>query len=263
MPIKYLSQRAAQAIDVELMAPGGGGFAFEQLVELGNESKDKGLGDPGAMEPETSVLSDNAMASYGEDIYRHVINSIFPISAGFSVAQAITKEYHQDKYPRIAVFSGPGNNGLDGLVAARHLTHFGYQPKIYYPKRADKPTNNGLMRQCTELDIPFVDTPEAGLQDSDLVVDAIFGFSFTGEVRQPFASAIEALKKTRLPIVSGNLNNAGFEPSMLVSLTAPKEGVKHFKGIHYLGGRFISKGMEKKWDLNLPQYPGTDQCVKL
>lgn len=30
------------------------------------------------------------------------------------------------------------------------------------------------------------------------------GFSFTGEVRQPFVSAIEALKGTRLPIVSGN-----------------------------------------------------------
>ncbi|KAF9207037.1 hypothetical protein BGZ49_001316 [Haplosporangium sp. Z 27] len=205
--IKYLSQRAAQAIDVELMSPTGGGFSFEQLVEL----------------------------------------------AGFSVAQAVSKEFSKDDYPRIVVFSGPGNNGLDGLVAARHLCHFGYQPKVYYPKRPDKPVNNGLMRQCTELDIPFVETLESGLNESDLVVDAIFGFSFSGEVRQPFVSAIQALKDTKLPIVSvdipsawdvekGNLNNTGFQPTMLVSLTAPKEGVKDFKGLyHYLGGRFISK----------------------
>ncbi|KAF9950556.1 NAD(P)H-hydrate epimerase [Mortierella alpina] len=222
-------KRAAQAIDVELMSPSGGGFVFEQLVEL----------------------------------------------AGLSVAQAITKEYSKDSYPRITVFSGPGNNGLDGLVAARHLSHFGYKPKVYYPKRQDKPINNGLLKQCTELDIPFVDTPESGLQDSDLVVDAIFGFSFSGEVRQPFVSAIEALKKTKLPIVSvdipsawdvekGNLNGAGFQPTMLVSLTAPKEGAKDFQGrYHYLGGRFISTKMSVKWGLNLPHYPGTDQCVRL
>ncbi|KAF9109941.1 NAD(P)H-hydrate epimerase, partial [Mortierella sp. AM989] len=188
------------------MSPTGGGFNFEQLVEL----------------------------------------------AGFSVAQAISKEYSKDDYSRVVVFSGPGNNGLDGLVAARHLSHFGYQPKIYYPKRPDKPVNKSLMKQCTELDIPFVETPESGLLESDLVVDAIFGFSFSGEVRQPFISAIQALKDTRLPIISvdipsawdvekGNVKGSGFQPAMLVSLTAPKEGARSFEGLHhYLGGRFIS-----------------------
>ncbi|KAK3827383.1 MAG: YjeF N-terminal domain-containing protein [Linnemannia gamsii] len=229
MSIKYLTQRAAQAIDVELMSPAGGGFSFEQLVEL----------------------------------------------AGFSVAQAITKEYSKESYPRIVVFSGPGNNGLDGLVAARHLSHFGYQPKVYYPKRPDKPVNQGLMKQCMELEIPFVDSPESGLRDSDLIVDAIFGFSFSGEVRQPFVSAIQALKDTNIPIVSvdipsawdvekGNIRGEGFQPSMLVSLTAPKEGAKDFSGkCHYLGGRFISRKMEEKWGLHLPHFPGTDQCVRL
>ncbi|KAF9120124.1 NAD(P)H-hydrate epimerase [Mortierella sp. 14UC] len=227
--IKYLTQRAAQAIDVELMSPAGGGFSFEQLVEL----------------------------------------------AGFSVAQAITKEYSKESYPRVVVFSGPGNNGLDGLVAARHLSHFGYRPKVYYPKRSDKPVNQGIMKQCTELEIPFVDSPETGLRDSDLVVDAIFGFSFSGEVRQPFVSAIQALKETNIPIVSvdipsawdvekGNVRGEGLQPSMLVSLTAPKEGAKDFSGKHhYLGGRFISRKMEQKWGLHLPQFPGTDQCVRL
>ncbi|KAG0040529.1 hypothetical protein BGZ82_001855 [Podila clonocystis] len=218
MSLKYLSQKAAQAIDVELMSPTGGGFSLEQLVEL----------------------------------------------AGLSVAQAVTKVYTKEQYPRIMVLSGPGNNGLDGLVAARHLSHFGYQPRIYYPKRPDKAVIKGLVAQCEDLEIPFVDSPEHGLQDSDLVLDAIFGFSFTGEVRQPFVSAIEVLKGTRLPIVSGNVNGAGFQPSMLVSLTAPKQGAMHFTGSHhYLGGRFISRKMDHKWGLNLPLFPGTDQCVRL
>lgn len=41
-----------------------------------------------------------------------------------------------NKGKRILVACGPGNNGGDGLVAARHLFHYGYQPTIYYPKQS-------------------------------------------------------------------------------------------------------------------------------
>jgi NAD(P)H-hydrate repair Nnr-like enzyme with NAD(P)H-hydrate epimerase domain len=34
------------------------------------------------------------------------------------------------------------------------------------------------MKQCMALDLPFVDNPESGLHDSDLIVDAIFGKAF-------------------------------------------------------------------------------------
>jgi NAD(P)H-hydrate repair Nnr-like enzyme with NAD(P)H-hydrate epimerase domain len=31
-----------------------------------------------------------------------------------------------------------GNNGGDGLVAARSLCHFGFKPMLYYPKQPEK-----------------------------------------------------------------------------------------------------------------------------
>ncbi|KAG5459204.1 MAG: hypothetical protein BJ554DRAFT_420 [Olpidium bornovanus] len=60
----------------------------------------------------------------------------------------------------------------------------------------------------------------------------------------------QALKKTKVPIVSvdipsgwdveeGNIGDRSFEPSVLVSLTAPKLGTKSFSGKHWLGGRFV------------------------
>ncbi|CAG8644310.1 8358_t:CDS:2, partial [Paraglomus occultum] len=54
-----------------------------------------------------------------------------------------------------------------------------------------------------------------------------------------------------------------FVPSLLISLTAPKLGVRDFKGTHYLGGRFVSPALAEKFNLNLPPYPGTEQVVDI
>jgi NAD(P)H-hydrate epimerase len=43
--------------------------------------------------------------------------------AGLSVACAVQKEY-------VLIICGPGNNGGDGLVAARHLAHFGFEAAL-------------------------------------------------------------------------------------------------------------------------------------
>ncbi|KAJ3129545.1 NAD(P)H-hydrate epimerase [Nowakowskiella sp. JEL0407] len=191
--------------------------------------------------------------------------------AGFSVAQAITKVYPSEKYNRVLVCAGPGNNGGDGLVAARHLSHFGYSPRILYPKRSEKQLFKNLVTQCTLLNIPFGESITEELKQSDLVLDAIFGFSFSGNIRSPFDQIIDELKNTEIPIVSvdipsgwdvekGNPGN-GINPAMLVSLTAPKLGAKDFKGHHYLGGRFIPPDLANKWELDLPKYPGTEQVV--
>eukprot|EP00877_Chromochloris_zofingiensis_P011471 jgi/Chrzof1/6578/Cz19g01210.t1 len=52
--------------------------------------------------------------------------------AGLSVASATYEEFRKDTHPRVLVVSGPGNNGGDGLVAGRHLYHFGYEVKVMY-----------------------------------------------------------------------------------------------------------------------------------
>ena len=50
--------------------------------------------------------------------------------AGLSVACSLASEYPAASHPRILVVAGPGNNGGDGLVAARHLFHFGYSVQV-------------------------------------------------------------------------------------------------------------------------------------
>ena len=36
-----------------------------------------------------------------------------------------------------------------------------------------------------------------------------------------------------------------FEPEALISLTVPKQGVKEYKGRHWLGGRFVPESAAK------------------
>ena len=76
--------------------------------------------------------------------------------AGLSVASAITKEYSAAESPNVLIVAGPGNNGGDGLVAARHLVHFQYNPTILYPKRGKKDLFVNLVAQCESLGVPFL-----------------------------------------------------------------------------------------------------------
>ena len=111
------------------------------------------------------------------------------------------------------------------------------------------------------MDIPTFPAPDASqaestlstaLASSDVVLDAIFGFSFQPPVRAPFDAALSLLARADIPIVSvdipsgwdverGDAAELGLRPDVLVSLTAPKEGVRAFTGRHFLGGRFVSR----------------------
>lgn len=230
MSLKYLNQEQATNIDVELFNEYR--FSVDQLMEL----------------------------------------------AGLSCAHAIAKSFPEIQGQRILVCCGPGNNGGDGLVCARHLSLLGYDPVIFYPKRTEKPLYQNLVTQCVQMGLPFLEqTPTQDEMDRSfkLVVDALFGFSFKPPVRSQFVDIISRISQTPLPIASvdvpsgwdvehGDINELGLKPELLISLTAPKLCAMKFQGkFHYLGGRFVPIDLAAKYQLNLPEYPGTDTCVKL
>ncbi|KAJ3882520.1 YjeF N-terminal domain-like protein [Lentinula edodes] len=233
MSIKYLTAKLAQQIDEELMNQAGA-FSIDQLMEL----------------------------------------------AGLACAQALARVYDKKMYPNVLVCCGPGNQGGDGLVAARHLGMFGYTPTIFMPKPGSKEIYQRLKSQCDNMKIKTIPPSEDisllrdALSSSNVILDAIFGFSFKGPIRAPFDTTLPLLTDSHLPIVSvdipsgwdveeGKIERIGLQSDVLVSLTAPKLGVRSFNGRHFLGGRFIPKTLEEKYQLNLPEYPGSDQIVEL
>uniref|UniRef100_A0A7S4CGZ0 NAD(P)H-hydrate epimerase n=1 Tax=Eutreptiella gymnastica TaxID=73025 RepID=A0A7S4CGZ0_9EUGL len=191
--------------------------------------------------------------------------------AGLSVACAVQKQYTPCK---LCIVCGPGNNGGDGLVAARHLCHFGFTVTIVYPKATTKELYLNLLNQCRDLAIPVLEQlPDLQTAGFELLMDAIFGFSFKGAPRAPFDSVLSALKATKIPIVSVDIPSGwavdeghpqdSLQPRMLVSLTCPKLCAKDYKGVHYVGGRFISPAFAQAHGLVLANYSGAEQCVRI
>jgi len=181
------------------------------------------------------------------------------------------------KSPRILVACGPGNNGGDGLVAARHLHHFGYKPSVYFPKQSKNELYERLRKQLEQLRVPFVKDFEAHVKESDFIIDAIFGFSFSGEVREPFPAVINALAESKVPVLavdapsSWNIETGppddgpgkDYQPDALISLTAPKPLVKWFKGRHFVGGRFVGREVAERYGFDVPPFQGSEQVVEV
>ena len=111
--------------------------------------------------------------------------------AGLSVAQAVDLHFPSARGP-VLVACGPGNNGGDGLVAARHLALFGWSPTVVLPKpSSSQPFLAKLRMQLGAMEIPVLDGLPGTAAEIDraypVVVDAIFGFSFKpGTLRPPF-----------------------------------------------------------------------------
>ena len=115
------------------------------------------------------------------------------------------------------------------------------------------------------------------LDSIDYVIDSIFGFSFSGEVREPFPAIIKALEETKIPVLAVDVPSSWdvekgppesgpgkkYMPTALISLTAPKPAAKFFKGRHFVGGRFLSQDMAEKYGVNVPPYKGYEQILEI
>ncbi|HET7271394.1 MAG TPA: NAD(P)H-hydrate dehydratase [Rubrobacter sp.] len=100
---------------------------------------------------------------------------------------------------RALVVSGGGNNGGDGFVIARELHRSGVEVAVLATKseyEGDPATNLEVLRN---LDVRLVDPEDldAELGVADLVVDALLGTGFSGEVREKEAGIIEKMNSAQ------------------------------------------------------------------
>ncbi|MDP3028122.1 MAG: NAD(P)H-hydrate dehydratase [Deltaproteobacteria bacterium] len=139
---------------------------------------------------------------------------VFMENAGRGAAETILRAMPELKDgQKVAIFSGPGNNGGDGFVIARWLAERGVLVTVYILTSPEKLKGDALINYkiITHLNIPVIavhnDQEWAGYQDQTasenvLFIDAIFGTGLKGEVRGVMATVINWLNGLRKPVWS-------------------------------------------------------------
>jgi ADP-dependent NAD(P)H-hydrate dehydratase / NAD(P)H-hydrate epimerase len=124
--------------------------------------------------------------------------------AGVEMARAAIDYFGLLEGRRVLVVAGGGNNGGDGFVIARELYLAGAEVAVFATKdeyEGDAEVNRDVLGN---LNVRFVgsDGFEDELRGADLIVDALLGTGFQGEVREKEADIIEQINASGAAVVA-------------------------------------------------------------
>ena len=192
---------------------------------------------------------------------RHAISTLgIPAFALMELAGAGAAAEIVSRWPvagrSVRVLCGPGNNGGDGCVVARHLANQGADVKVYrFPGRTkaspESVMNLEILRKMYVFlvdvtDHETLDAIAGDLEEADILVDALFG---TGLDRAPTGLAAEAIRvmneangiRVALDIPSGLHADTGMpqgetvRADLTVTFGAPKIGLYTSPGFEWAG----------------------------
>jgi len=160
-------------------------------------------------------------------------------NAGRAVAEVVAQRLGPTEGQPVLVLVGPGNNGGDGLVAARYLKDMGHQPVLYiWQRNVDEDEN---FRLTEEREIPCVwagkDRRRSRLRDmlmsTSAVVDSLLGTGVSRPIKGVLAdilAAVASARQERAPVNVGTLvsvngipvpNSAALASPLLVAVDVP------------------------------------------
>ncbi len=171
-------------------------------------------------------------------------------NAALRVVETVQARFSPLAGKRIAVVCGKGNNGGDGLAAARHLhARFGAAVAVYLCAPAADLTGdaatNFRMAQAFGVDIRPGDRG-LDLSSADVVIDALLGTGAKGQPAGAIAAAIQAINTSGRPVVSvdmpsgvdadtGQAPGACVQAAVTVTFGVPKVGLLLYPGAGFAG----------------------------
>lgn len=176
-----------------------------------------------------------------ENAAMRVVEAVFSLGRNFS---------------RVLIAAGPGNNGGDGLAAARLLRQAGRQVSLWTTVppgryRGDAAVNYEFLRHSGFpikhiLDYEAQGDLRADLESADLAIDALFGTGLGRPVEGLSAAVIGALNGAAVPVLavdlpsgveadSGRVMGSAVQAQWTVSLAFPKPGLLQHPGAGLAG----------------------------
>ncbi len=167
---------------------------------------------------------------------------------------------------RVLVVCGKGNNGGDGLCAARHLQNAGIPVRVLLLARdqdlSQDAASNLRAARAAGIEVDNVVGPadtalRAAMGGYQLLIDAIFGTGFRGPAVGIAARAIEAINESQIPVLSvdvpsgleadtGRVEGLCVRASVTVTMGFPKLGMVVYPGAEFCGRIIVA-------DLGIPR----------
>ena len=176
-------------------------------------------------------------------------------NAGAVATRRLIEKFGDVESKRILVFAGLGNNGGDGLVMARHLA--GYGAKITVAllgtsekiKTEESNWNWSILEKMPTVELISGDVFKFDFKPN-VVIDAILGTGIIGEIREPYASAIDFINQENcfkfavdvpsgLDPQTGNTANIHTKCDITVTFHKMKQGIPKRKDL--TGELFVEK----------------------
>ena len=168
-------------------------------------------------------------------------------NAGAAAVRRLIEKAGSVDSKNIVIFVGLGNNGGDGLVMARHLAGYGAKVTVMLLGTSDKIKTEESNWNWSILEkMPSVKLMSDSFIDfdfkPDILVDAILGTGITGEIREPYASAINYINETEcykfavdvpsgLDPQTGDTANIFTKCDMTVTFHKMKQGISKRKDL--------------------------------
>jgi NAD(P)H-hydrate epimerase len=171
--------------------------------------------------------------------------------AGVAVAVRIRELFGKRK---VIVLSGSGNNGGDGIVAARELYNSGFNVQVLMAggRKKMSPDCKRQFDIAKKMGIPmaFRSSVESRDLHGSVVVDAIFGTGLSKRIKSPIADTISSVNDSGQPVVSvdipsgvsadtGQVLGTAIMATHTVTFGLPKRGHLLHPGAGHTGGLFV------------------------
>jgi NAD(P)H-hydrate epimerase len=178
-------------------------------------------------------------------------------NAGRAVSDVVSRTISSQR--KVLVLCGKGNNGADGMVAARHLSNRGFFVRVLLCAQASHLSGEVRIQWnlLTYWKIFKQSEPKASqrlkssLQWCDVIVDGLLGVGLKHNVRSPISEWIQCVNDSKKNVIaidipsgidadSGAVRGVAICAYTTVSFHAPKKGLLIRKGPQYSGKIIIS-----------------------
>lgn len=197
--------------------------------------------------------------------------------AGLAVSDKIKEIFGKRK---VIVVAGRGNNGGDGMVAARNLQNEGWDVEVFLTSSPDSLKDDALAqyKAATEYGIDIHPVEELfsnpyHIEQHSVIVDAVLGTGLSKNVSESLSRVLNLINGSGVPIISvdipsgissdnGQIMGSAIKADYTVTFGLPKRGHFLYPGLEYTGKLFI-EDIGFRRDLLLSEKIGVDLLSKM